>query len=148
MKINKKGLSPIITTVLLIVIALVLASIIFMWASGFGKEQVAKFGEPIEQVCSEVVISGSISGGKVVSVINQGEVPIYKLRFLISGGGNSDKEDIEVNLVGGASKSVTLTSDATGREVEMIPVLLGTVVSDESTTEEYPCTNVAQTLFE
>lgn len=146
----KQALSPIITTVLLIAIALVLASLIFMWASGFWGEQVAKFVDgvemPIEQACSDVLITGSISGGKSVSVINQGEIPVYKLRFLISGGGDSSKEDKEVNLAAGASTSVALAEDTTGKELKIIPVLLGTVVDDGEKTEEYPCTNAAQEM--
>ena len=45
--IKKRGLSPVIASVLLILLVLVLASIIFLWARGFIGEQIEKFGEPI-----------------------------------------------------------------------------------------------------
>ena len=45
---GKRGLSPVIASVLLIALVLVLASIIFMWARGFISEQIEKFGNPVE----------------------------------------------------------------------------------------------------
>jgi len=51
---GKKGVSPIIATVLLISIALVLALIIFLWARSFTSEQLQKFDEPVENACENV----------------------------------------------------------------------------------------------
>lgn len=42
--VNKRGLSPIIATVLLIFLVLILASIVFLWARGFFSEQLEKGG--------------------------------------------------------------------------------------------------------
>ena len=43
---DKRAISPVVATVLLIVLVLILAAIIFLWARGFVGEQVEKFGEP------------------------------------------------------------------------------------------------------
>ena len=44
-KRGKKGLSPIIATVLLIVITLIIAMIIFLWAKNFIGEKTKKFND-------------------------------------------------------------------------------------------------------
>ncbi len=145
---NKKALSPIITTVLLIVIALVLASIIFLWAKGFGGEQISKFDQPIVQACDDVKIDAALSGDKAISVLNQGSIPIYKIRLLVSGAGTSEKIDKEVNIAGGGSANVQLDTSVAGMKVELIPVLLGSVVGNEDKKEEFPCTSASTILAE
>ena len=146
MKMNKKALSPIITTVMLILIALVLASIIFLWARGFNKEQVAKFDQPIESACDSVKLDASLSGDKSISLINNGEIPVYKISLLISGDGDTEKENLEVNLAVGGSKVVSSTSSLTGKNVKILPVLLGSLRSDAAKNEEYSCVNREVTL--
>ncbi len=136
---SKKALSPIITTVLLILIALVLASIIYIWAGNFGTEQVAKFDEPIENACSEVRLEAAITGDKSVSVINQGSIPVYQLVFLVESSGNSDKENHTVNLIAGGATSVATIASLTGKQVTLTPILLGTLKKDPSKNEEFLC---------
>jgi len=80
----KKAISPVVTTILLVMIAIVLALIILLWARGFIKETLMKFGEPIERACEQVNLQVSISGSEL-SVINQGSVPVYKLAVRIEG---------------------------------------------------------------
>ena len=58
---DRRGLSPIIATVLLISLVLVLASIIFLWARAFLPEQIQKFESPIEDACKNVVFDASVS---------------------------------------------------------------------------------------
>jgi FlaG/FlaF family flagellin (archaellin) len=72
---NKKGLSPAIATVLLISLALILATLIFIWASSLIKEKNQKFGEPIENACDDIVFIAEAYGGKL-HVANKGKVPI------------------------------------------------------------------------
>ena len=77
---EKRGLSPVIATVLLVVLALVLAAIIFLWARGFVTEQLEKQGKPTDQVCKDVsfeIDSTSVGGGVEVQIVNRGNVPIY-----------------------------------------------------------------------
>ena len=85
MQRGKKALSPVITTILLVMIAIILAIIILMWARGFIKEGVQKFDNPIEDVRRDVVFNAQVAGSKEISVINSGSVPIYKFGVEISG---------------------------------------------------------------
>ena len=59
-KSNRRGLSPVVATVLLIMIVIIIAIIIFLWFRSLAKEAVTKdlgFGEEnIELVCDDVVM--------------------------------------------------------------------------------------------
>jgi flagellin-like protein len=142
MKKQKQGLSPIVTTVLLVVIALVLAAIIFMWAVGLFKEQVAKSDQPIEDVCTQLNLQASISGENEISLNNQGNYPIAKISIKVSGAGTSEKEDHEINLMPGSSSVVTSGLSLSGANVEIIPILLGTS-KKSGQVKEYSCINNA-----
>lgn len=54
---KKKGVSPVIATVLLIGIVIALSLIVFIWMSTFIGETITKFdGENVELVCDKVEI--------------------------------------------------------------------------------------------
>ncbi len=146
--INKKALSPIITTILLVLLAIVLASIIYIWAKNFGTEQVAKFDAPIENACADVRLEAAITAEKSISIINQGSIPVNKVKLLIINNGNSQNEENTINLVAGGAKSITTTASLIGDKVTvtLVPVLLGTAKSDPSKIEEFPCTSSGITL--
>ena len=74
----KRGLSPVIATVLLISLALILAVIVFLWARGFIEEKIQKFGEPIERACEDVSFSVDVdSSNNEIKLTNMGTVPLY-----------------------------------------------------------------------
>ncbi len=139
---QKKGISPIVTTVLLVVIALALAAIIFMWAVGLFKEQVSKADSPIETVCSDLSLQASITGANELSLNNQGNYPIYKITIKVSGAGTSESEDKEVDLMPGASALVPSTNTLSAGTVEIIPILLGTS-KKSGQVKEYSCISSA-----
>ena len=59
---NKKGVSPVIATVLLIGIVIALGLVVFFWFRSFTQEAVTKFGgENIQLVCNNVQFEGSYS---------------------------------------------------------------------------------------
>src|SRR3989344_5195566 len=100
---KKRGISPVIATMLLISIALLLAVIIFLWAKAFLDERIQKdLGggpEPIESFCKDVNIaaeafttnnvvqcvkildpSDQTNGGcSYVRVVNRGNIPVHGL---------------------------------------------------------------------
>ena len=132
---NKKAVSPVVSTILLIMIAIIIAIIILLWARGFMTEQISKMvGEesrPIEEACSSVNLEASVSESQLL-VTNSGNIPVYKLGVRIAG-----KSAIqEVNILPGASTSITLPAGATGK-VEIIPILLGQ--STDNAVKEYTC---------
>ena len=76
---NKRALSPVIATVLLVMLVLVLAAIIFLWAKGFVGEQLQKRGQPIENICKEVSFNAQfVSSGDFIEITNLGNIPIYQ----------------------------------------------------------------------
>jgi len=132
---KKRGVSPVITTVLLVLIVLILAVIIFLWARGFMKEQITKFDRPIEEKCGELRFTATLSGSSL-AVSNTGDIPIYKIGIRKSGTGRADIDYTEVNLVSGRTETITI--DTTGLdEISVIPVLLGK--NEEDVVKEYSC---------
>lgn len=74
---NKKGVSPVIATVLLIGMVIVLGLIIFLWMRALAQETVTKFeGENIELACDKVQFEVSRVGNQV-TISNFGNVPVY-----------------------------------------------------------------------
>lgn len=137
---NKKALSQIITTVLLIVLALVIASLILVWAKGFIKESVLKFDEPIERSCSQVVLESSLVGNQLL-IVNQGSVPVYKLALYISSGPDHDIiSPEETNFLIGSSRAITLDLDESQTLEKLIPILRGKTKSGE--IGEYKCPEI------
>lgn len=85
-KRDKKAVSPIIATVLLISIVIVLAAIIFLWARAFLAEKAVKGDRAVEVSCGEVefesqVIPGGCGAGNVaVDINNIGNVHVYGIK--------------------------------------------------------------------
>ena len=129
--LKKRGMSPVIATILLVALGLILAVIIFLWARTFIGESVQKEGRNIEQSCEEVSFEAEIflSNGKL-SIENIGTVPIY--------GAELRKKQVigEIKKVGIITEGI-ITAGKTGTiplgdlELEVgdnlivIPVLLG-----------------------
>lgn len=79
--LKKRGLSPVIATMLLVALALILAVIVFLWARSFVGESIQKQGREIEQSCEEVsfraeAFASGVDSGKL-SVVNIATVPLY-----------------------------------------------------------------------
>ncbi len=138
-KRHKKGVSPVVATVLLIVIALVLALIIFFWIKSLIGESVVKFdGQNTETLCSQVEFDATYSpGSKEVSLFNSGEIPIYDFEVFIKRTGGHKTVNLKessnpdwpaVGLRSGETffGVVDASSDlANANEIILIPVLRG-----------------------
>jgi flagellin-like protein len=141
---KKKALSPVIATVLLMLLAVVLASVILLWARGFVKETPLKFdssvneNRPIQELCDKVRLETAISGNDVV-INNIGAIPVNKISLLISSSGTSEKKEYEVNVNSGDSNIINSVVPLAGKKVELIPILLGTMKSGELSS--YTCLN-------
>lgn len=141
-RLTKRGLSPVIATVLLITMVIVIGLIIFLWFRSLTQEAVTKFGGTnIELVCNDVSFSADYTGGSL-TLQNFGNVPIYSMKLEVSSGGNQDTLDIrdlnvgwsESGLTAGGVFSGSLSSKFSGyNEVLVVPVLLGTSESGEQT---------------
>ena len=142
---SKKGVSPVIATVLLVALVIVLGLIVFLWMRGLAQETITKFGgENIEKVCDDVSFSASYSSG-VLSISNIGNVPIFSAKVNIYKSDGYELESIksitttwpEAGLNQGQVFSGEIDADVSGAEkIVVIPILIGT--SDEG-KRSYTC---------
>ena len=148
---TKRGLSPVIASVLLIALVLVLASIIFLWARGFVSEQIEKFGQPIDAICDDVAFDvEKIAGGYglELEIVNRGNVDIYS--FDIKGfddKGNSWIQNfplLKVNVGEASNERVTFEGRISERII-IYPALLGNV-KGKSINKVFTCTEQGKTI--
>ena len=129
----KKALSPVVATTLLIALVLVLATIIYLWASAFLPEKIQKdLGggpSPIEDACAQVQFTAQYdSGSGSVLVLNQGNVPMHGAEIGIRKGFSLEFTDFsgaENTVKTGETTSFSPISASAGEEIVIVPVLLG-----------------------
>ena len=146
--VKKRGLSPVVASVLMILLVIVLTIIIFLWARGFIEERVEKFGRPIEDYCELVdfkVVAIKNGGYYILEIVNKGNVGISAFDIKVSSGGNSEVVQLEIGVPAGESVSseVSLSFMENGEipdEVEIFPVLSGEV-KGESSRKPFVCTS-------
>ncbi len=140
-RMRKKGVSPVVATVLLIAMVIVLALIVFLWFRSLTKEAITKFGgKNVEIVCDEVSFSAEYSLG-TLTVTNVGNVPIFGLNVKIVKGGSYETKDLKTLSTGwpetglkqgGVFMSEDLTTQFSGTtKVVLIPVLVGSSKNGE-----------------
>lgn len=141
--IKKRGISPVISTVLLIMVVIILAAIIILWAQGFIKEKVLKFDKPIENVCSEVSIKTFINNDEpqTFGFTNIGNVPIHAIDLKINRGWDSEIQKIEERVDAGFSMMIEGHFYNPDEEVTIIPILLGK--TKDGGVKEYSCPDSA-----
>ncbi|MBU2503469.1 MAG: hypothetical protein KJ879_00220 [Nanoarchaeota archaeon] len=140
---QKKGVSPVVATVLLVVMVIIIGLIIFLWFQSFLIDVCTKFGgSNCDLVCDDVQLLASYSGG-TLTVSNIGNVPVYSIKLKISEGKSYKTENIEdisdkwptlTGLRQGAvfsDSSVSFSGDVTN--IIMIPVLVGTTSEGQKT---------------
>lgn len=141
--IKKKGLSPVITTVLLIALVVVIVSIVFLWFRGMVEEGVTKFGKNINLVCDDVKFDATYASG-TLNFVNTGNIPIFRIEVRISQNGNYQTKDIKNMTAGsswpdgglgqGGTFSGDISSDITGaNNILILPELIGTSTSGKKT---------------
>ncbi len=129
-RVNKKGVSPVIASGFMVLMVMVLASIVFLWARGFIGEQIEKFGEPIENYCSQVDFAVARYDSEL-EVLNRGNIDIRSLDVKKVRGGDSEfiQFPFQVDAGGSEMKHVTLEMKD-GRvpdEIFVYPILVGNV---------------------
>ncbi len=136
---KRRGISPVIATVLLIAITLVMALIVFLWFRGINQEAITKFDKNVKLVCEEISFSATRSG-TTVYVTNTGNFAIYKMKAKISSSSSHSTIDIpgwpETGLNQGEVYSGSITGLGTNDRLTLIPVLLG---KTEKGNKAYTC---------
>ena len=128
---DKKGITPIVATVLLISLVVVLGLIIFMWARSFFPESVQKSGMLIEESCGDVDLGIDYSN-RIISVNNKANVPIYGVDVYKKSFGSVEEiaslTGPNYALKTGERKDFSISDEIelnTGDEILITPVLLG-----------------------
>jgi flagellin-like protein len=148
---EKKGVTPVISTVLLIMIVIVIAIIILLWYMNFKGESVMKFDKPIDDVCSEVYIEPYVNADGTLGYKNTGNIPIYEIdlqttdsfgntkteRISSSNGGRTAIGSSTIFKQGSTEKKINNTEE--GSKVTMIPILYGE--TESGLLKEYTCPN-------
>ncbi len=128
----KKGISPVIATILLIAMVVVVALIVFVWFRGMVGEGAIKMGKNIKLVCEDVEFDASYSSSNKLTVINRADVPIFQLRVRLSGGGAHSTK--EINETHSEWAKMGLTQEGrfvgdfdteTAEKIIVFPVLIG-----------------------
>lgn len=131
--INRRGVSPVVATILLIAITVVLAVIVFLWARGFIDESAEKRGEPVERACEDVdFVAGLFKDGVLkLDIVNHGNIPIYGVELKKYGQDTIlPSQYLDGTITAGESATITLDSDfvstlEVGDSILVVPIILG-----------------------
>jgi len=150
-----KAVSPLIATILLVGIAIVASSFIFIWGKSFIAEQLEKFGEPIETTCQKVKFDAHLSveeGIYELVISNQGNVKIIEVNIKAKQEGKSVVKTFSPRVEGssgvGRGETGVLKLHPTNDfkfpklspfSIDVTPVLLGKGKSSGK-SKLYPCT--------
>lgn len=147
---EKRGISPLIATVLLIALTVSMAGMIYAWSRSFAAEQLEKFGSHIETVCSEIDYFAQLNSpsGAVYELLinNRANVDIQQVNIKLFKQGSSiirtfTPSNGAVPKAGTGKVSFTLSDfDMTSFDsAEITPLLLGK--GDSGKTKLHPCTD-------
>jgi len=141
---DKRAVSPLIATVLMIGIVIVAAAIIFAWSKKFIGEQIEKYGSRIDVVCERLdytaqLYKTELTGVYAVIISNSGNDNIHQVNIKVIKGGNSavkaftpkDRNMIAKGEIGNITFAADLFPEKVQDfdKVEVTPVLLGTGVT-------------------
>ncbi|MBC8495901.1 type IV pilin [archaeon] len=151
---GKKGVSPVVATVLLVALMLILAAIIFAWARGFVKEAVEKNGESAEYICDQLKFDANFAAKGFVEkkmtgtiqVVNRGTIPIYGFDIKQVDGGVVKRTPFVFKVAAGETipaKNIVLEGDA--EKLEIFPIILG-MVKNQKLNKQYTCLHNAKKI--
>jgi flagellin-like protein len=140
-KMNKKALSPVIATVLLITIVVVIGMIIFFWAKGFISETLMKNDKNVDQVCTEIVLQTE-TDGSALYVTNNGNIAVSRITLIKTAAGEETVDPIDGSALGaGQAREFNLGGDESEFDaIRIIPSLMA-VSQDDNQKKEWKCEN-------
>jgi flagellin-like protein len=132
---NKKGLSPVIASVFLILLVIILSAMVFLWARGFLSEQIEKFGEPVERQCEKVNFDAA-KRGSTLEIANRGNINVFHFDIRMRRGGNTELKRFPLDVSAGEAESFDITLEMEdGKvpdEIIIYTALLGNVKGENS----------------
>jgi len=137
---NKKGISPLIATVLLIGFAVALAAVVMTWGGGFIKKTTEETGTTAEKtmMCARLNLRiESVNCEGKITLSNNNDIKVEKVvfRFFDKDGsfiGKTEEGAINPYDV----EEFTLNSLSRSYKVQVIPTLEGDVVCAETPIEK------------
>ena len=138
---KKRGVSPVIASMLMILLVLVLAIIIFLWARGFIGEHIEKFGKPIESSCAAINFEVARYDNEL-EILNRGNIDIRNFNVKRIRGGNSEVSLLALSADAGASVrgfiNLEMSDGEMPEDIIVYPVLIGSV-RGESKNSIFTC---------
>ena len=150
-KKDKRGISPLVATALLIFIAATAIFLVFSWTKNVSEEAIEKFGEPAEDACNKISFESSVLGERIM-IENKGTVPIYALNLEILKSGTRVVRFLKPQdgLIDPAEEDFVTASaqDLSGsiESIAVIPIILGKSVNT-GLSRIYPCTSKGRALI-
>jgi FlaG/FlaF family flagellin (archaellin) len=129
MRVGKRGLSPVVASVLIILLVMALFSIIFSWARGFVADQTEATSDPNTKLCPAVefiIMNTSVVGtNTALEIVNRGDVDIDSFNFKISyNDGNSETINLNIGALAKGSSTGSIDFGNSGfEEIEVFAVL-------------------------
>lgn len=113
---NSKGVSPLIATVLLLLVVVGVGAIVWTWVTGFAGETTSEAGQVTESMAAKgsfEITDCTYSGGTLtVKLENTGQIDLNQFRFFaINSDGTTAKTQDEnsLDIAAGATAKVTIT---------------------------------------
>lgn len=144
---DKRGLAPIIATVLLILMVVALVTLIFIWAKGFVGERTNDYEQSMEKICSAIDFGAEVSGvapNYDLEILNRGNIDILSFKIKMSLKG--DVEISDLNLSVGSSKIektnvALIMSDGNYPDVVEIVPVTNSVANGGTSKKPFICFN-------
>jgi flagellin-like protein len=135
---DKRGISPVIATVLLISIVVVAAFIILIALLGFRTEVITKFGSPVETICANDVDLDATISGSDLTIRNRGDVGIWNVQVMDSSGSEISCDEVQIAI--GRTKTISCS----GADV-VIPIIRGQ--DEDGNPKNYVCEDLEFSVF-
>jgi len=121
-EINKKGISPLIATILLVGFVVVIGAVVIIWGRNFIKERAEKEGSLAEKQleCENIEIDIKDAGPGFITVENNGnnKIDAFILRVVSDGSGATKIENKVEPL-----NVYTINHGLSGSRIDLIPAL-------------------------
>ena len=136
-KRGKKGISPVIATVLLVSIVIVMGLIIYLVAKSVISEPVTKFDSSAKDACTKLAANLDVvydgTAGTLTIDNRDDEFALYKISTIDEDGESVESD--ELNIIKGASKEVTVGLGI----IKFIPIIKGK--NSDNDVVAYTCDN-------
>jgi len=145
---KKRGVSPLVATVLLIALTIAAFTAIFAWSRGFITEQIEKNGGLINTQCQSIAFDSVLQGNGQAYVTNKGNIVIYAFNVKGETAGTSKiyySRPSSGKLGIGEVDTIDLGTASGADTITLIPILLGRG-TNSGTGKLFTCSDQAKVI--